>query len=180
MFSFFNISSESVVIRPWPPPLGKLPLELLIPLDVIRLVSLRFKFWIGTVIKRLYLWSTNLVASTNVIINKKFSPKQWTNGIVANSLMQMVFGFKPEMTRKFPTVNEEKKRDLMVSMVVFKIPENACLDLEPHRLTVISPPLRIISPPRFSQAVTTYEVSKRIKNSQKWIYWSDWWRDKKI
>lgn len=84
--------------------------------------------------------------------------------------MQMVFGFKPEMTRKFPTVNEEKKKNLIVSMVVFKIPENACLDLEPHRLTVISPPLRIISPPQFSQAVTTYEVSKRIKNSQKWIY----------
>ena len=85
--------------------------------------------------------------------------------------MQMVFGFKPEMTRKFPTVNEEKKIEQ------HRFNENACLDLEPHRLTVISLSLRIISPPQFSQAVTTFEVSKRIKNSRKWI---DRWRDKKI
>lgn len=78
----------------------------------------------------------------------------------------MVFGFKPEMTRKFSTVNKKKKKmNSNASMVVCKNLENPCLNLEPHGLTVISPPLRIISPPPFGQTPTTFEVSKRTKNS---------------
>ena len=90
------------------------------------------------------------------------------------------FRFWAGNDEEIPNSQRRKKKGLIVSKLVFKNPENASLDLEPHRLTVISPPIKIISPPQFSQAVTTFEVSKRIKNSQKWIYWSDWWRDKKI